>query len=54
MEGKEKMGYVPGNKTNVTPVTVLQNGKPRPKPIKPKRNKKLQGLNKRKGEKLYE
>lgn len=34
MEGKEKMSYVRGNKTNVTPVTILQNGKPRPKPIK--------------------
>ena len=37
---KEGFSYLRGNKTNVTPVTISQNGKPQPKPIKIKENEK--------------
>jgi hypothetical protein len=31
----EGLRYLRGNKTNVKPVTISQDGKPKPKPIKP-------------------
>ena len=38
---KEGFSYLRGNKTNVIPVTISQNGKPQPRPIKIKENKKF-------------